>query len=172
MDKKKKKEFVADFHGLLEKAQGTFLVDYKGLNVEAMNRLRRDLRNVNAELRVVKNRFMKLASQNTDTALMKDTMHGPSAIAITYEDVVAPAKVLVDFAKDFKQLEIKSGQISGKLLDVANINRLAELPSREVLLAQALSAMQGVAGSFVRVLSGVPRKLLYVLKAIENTKQE
>ena len=172
MDRKKKEEFVADLRTLLEKAQGTFLVDYQGLNVEAMNRLRRELKNVSAELRVAKNRFMKLASQDTDTALMKDSMQGPSAIAITYDDVVAPAKVLVNFAKDFKQLEIKTGQISGRLLDVGTINRLAELPGKEVLLAQALSVMQGVAGSFVRVLSGVPGKLLNVLKAIEHQKQE
>ena len=172
MDREKKEEFVADLHGLLEKSQGTFLVDYQGLNVEAINRLRRELKNASAELRVAKNRFMKLASRETDTALLEESMRGPSAIAITYDDVIAPAKVLVDFSKDFKQLEIKSGQISGKLLDAGAITRLAALPGREILLAQALSAMQGVAGSFVRVLSGVPGKLLNVLKAIEKQKEE
>jgi large subunit ribosomal protein L10 len=172
MNRDDKKKFVADFHGRFEKAQGTFLMDYQGLNVETMNRLRKGLKEVGAEFQVVKNRLLKLACQGTDTALLKEQMKGPSAIAVTYEDVVGPAKVLVDFSKDFKQLEIKSGQIMGKAIDVEAIIRLADLPSKDVLLAQTLSAMQGVPTSLVRVLNGVLAKLLNVLKAIQQEKDE
>ncbi len=172
MERSRKEEFVADMKSRLEKAEATFLVDYQGLNVEAMSRLRRELREVGAELQVIKNRLLKLASEETDTASLQPHMEGPSALTVTYEDVVAPAKVLVNFAKDFEHLKIKAAQISGKVLDADAIKRLAELPSRDVLLAQALSAMQAVPGSFVRVLNGVLVKLLNVLKAIEQKKAE
>ncbi len=172
MDRQEKEKFVADLHTRLERAQGTFLVEYKGLDVKAMSRLRKELRNADVEFQVVKNRLLKRASQETDTALINDYMQGPTAIALTYEDLVAPAKVLVNFAKEFQQLKIKYGQISGKLLDVDAVKRLSELPGRDVLLAQTLSAMQAVSTSFVRVLNGIVAKLLNVLSAIQQEKEE
>jgi len=171
MERQEKKAFVEDLHSRLEKAQGTFLVDYKGLNVETLNRLRMELRGVNAQFQVVKNRLLKLACEDTDTSLLKEHMHGPSAIALSGEDLVGSAKILVNFAKDFEQLQLKVGQISGKFVDKDLIERLAALPGRDALLAQVLSAMQAVPASLVRVLSGVLTKLLYVLKAIEQQKE-
>ena len=172
MNREEKEKFVADLHDRLERAQGTFLVHYQGLNVEAINRLRSELRKIDTEFRVVKNRLLKLASQKTDTGLIKDQMQGPLAITLTYDDVVAPTKALINFAKDFGQLKIKVGQISGKVVDTDAIKRLAELPGRDVLLAQTLSVIQTVPESFVRVLSGVILKMLNVLKAIEQQKLE
>ena len=172
MNKEEKKDFVADLHTRLEKAEGTFIVDYKGLNVEAINRLRRELKKVDAEFQVIKNRLLKLASEETTTGLIQEHMQGPSAIALTYEDVVSPAKVLIEFAKDFQALKIKAGQISGKVVQTDGIRRLAELPGREVLLGRVLSVMLGVPSSFVRVLNGVVVKLLNVLTAIEAQKRE
>ena len=172
MDRQEKEKFVADLHTRLERAQGTFLVEYKGLDVKAMSRLRKELRNADVELQVIKNRLLKRASQETDTALIEDYMQGPTAIALTYEDLVAPAKVLVNFAKEFQQLKIKYGQISGKMLDVDAVKRLSELPGRDVLLAQTLSAMQAVPTSFVRVLNGIMTKLLNVLSAIQQEKEK
>ena len=171
MDRKEKSELVADFNGRLKKAEGTFLVEYKGLDVESMNRLRKELRKVNTEFQVVKNRLLRIASQKTDTAILDSYMQGPTAIAITYDELVGPAKVLVGFANDFKQFKVKNGQISGKIVDPAAIKRLAELPGKDVLLAQTLAAMQAVPGSLVRALSGVVGKLLNVLKAIESEKE-
>ena len=170
MDRENKEKFVADLHERLKKVQGTLLVGYQGLDVEATNRLRRELGKVKAEFQVVKNRLLKLASENTDTAVVKDYMRGPSAIALMYEDVVGPSKVLVDYAKEFKQLEIRRGQISGREIDVDGIRKLAVLPPRDVLLAQALSVMQAVPTAFVRVLNAVTVSLLNVLKAIEEQK--
>lgn len=172
MKKNEKEQFVADLKERLRGAKGTFLVDYQGLDVEKMNRLRGELRKAAIELQVVKNRLMRIASAETETEVLKDGMVGPSAIAITYDDVVAPAKALVDFAKDFKELKIKCGQISGKLMDEDGVRRLAALPGREALLAQVLSAMQGVPAGFVRVLSGTISQLLNVLKAVEQQKAE
>jgi large subunit ribosomal protein L10 len=172
MNREEKKDLVADFQNRFRKAKGTFLVDYQGLNVEAMSRLRKELRGVGTEFQVVKNRLLKLACQETETALLEDQMTGPSAVALTYDDVVGPAKVLADFSKEFKQLEIKIGQISGKAIDAEAIRRLAELPGRDVLLAQVLAAMQGVPASLVRALNGLIAKLPNVLKAIEEQKME
>ena len=172
MNKQEKEKFIGDLRGRFEKAYGTFLVDYQGLNVESMNRLRTELREAGAEFQVVKNRLLKLASQETETGLIVDHMQGPTAVAVTCEDVVGPAKVLVDFARASKQLEIKSGQISGRVVDTEAIKRLAELPGKDVLLAQVLSAMQAVPVSFVRVLNGLIGKLLNVLRAIEQQKGE
>ena len=156
--------------GRLQRAQATFLVAYKGLDVESMNRLRGELRKVDTELQVVKNRLLVLASQDTDTASIKDHFTGPCAIAITYDDIVAPAKVLVDISKDYKELDIKVGQMSGRPIGPDDIKRLAQLPGRDALLAQVLSAMQAVPTSLVRVLNGVAVQFLNVLKAIENKK--
>jgi large subunit ribosomal protein L10 len=172
MKKEQKEQFITDLHGRLERAQGTFLVHYQGLKVGDLNRLRAELRNTGAELQVVKNRLLKIASQGTGSETLKDHMKGPSAITLTSDDIIGPAKTLVDFAKEFGQLVITSGQISGKLVSAEDVSQLARLPGREVLLAQVLAAMQAVPAGFVRVLGGILSKLLYVLKAIEQQKQE
>ena len=172
MNREEKKEFVANLHARLEKAKGTFLVHYKGLNVEEMNRLRNELRTVDTEFQVVKNRLLKLASQETETEVIQEHMEGPSGIVLTYDDEIATAKVLVNFGKSFSPLGIRIGQISGKLVEPEGIKRLAELPGKDVLLAQALSVMQAVPTSFVRVLHGIVAELLYVLRAIEEKKED
>jgi large subunit ribosomal protein L10 len=171
MNKKEKEQFVSDLQGRLEKAQGAFLVDYQGLKVEDINKLRNQLRDTGAEFQVLKNRLLKLACQGTETEAIKDHMQGPTAITLAYDDIIAPAKTLVDFAKDFEHLKIKNGQISGKEINQAGVKQLANLPGREVLLSQVLSAMQAVPASFVRLLGGIISQLLYVLKAIEQQKE-
>ncbi|OQX65256.1 MAG: 50S ribosomal protein L10 [Desulfococcus sp. 4484_242] len=171
MNRDEKKQFIDDLHGRLEKAEGAFLVDYQGLNVAELNRLRGELRKANAEFEVVKNRLLKLASKGTGAETIVDHMRGPTAIALTYGDVVSPAKALVDFAKEVKKLKIKMGQISGKAIDEESIKSLAALPSRDVLLAQTLSVMQAVPTSFVRALSGVLTNLMNLLRAVREQKE-
>ncbi|MGD9161193.1 MAG: 50S ribosomal protein L10 [Desulfobacteraceae bacterium] len=172
MDKDTKKAFIDVMNERLKKAQATYVVDYQGLDVESMNKIRGELRKIDAEFYVVKNRLLKLASKDTDSESIVDQFTGPCAIAVTYDDVVAPAKVLVDLEKDLAELEIKVGQTSGKMMDVDGIKKLAKLPGREQLLAQVLSAMQAVPTSFVRVTNGVLGNFMNVLKAIETAKQE
>lgn len=167
----KKKEIVDELKQRLARAQVAILTDYKGLNVAAINDLRRKLREENIEFQVVKNTLLLRAAEGTDTALMKDQFTGPSAIALSYEDPVAPAKVLTQFAKDNKALEIKAGVMSGKFLDFTDLKALAELPSREVLLGQLVGVLNNVPTSFVRVLAEVPRQMLNVLNAIKDQKE-
>lgn len=172
MDRREKEVFVADMKARLQRAKATFLVDYQGLHVEAMNRLRKELREIGTEFQVVKNRLMQLACQDTETESLKDHFEGPCALAISYDDIMAPAKLLVDFSKDNEKLDIKVGQMSGKRIDLDAIKRLSELPGRDELLSQMLSAMKEVPTSLVRALNGVLVNLLNVLKAIEVTKED
>lgn len=154
------------------KAEIVIVTDYKGLDVVTINDLRRKLRAENVEYRVVKNSLLVRASEGTDAGLIKDFFKGPSAVALSYDDPVAPAKVLMDFAKSNDKLEIKAGAMNGKMLDVNAIKALSSLPSREVLLGQLLSAMNAVPTSLVRALSDMPRQLLNVLNAIKEQKEE
>ena len=172
MERSEKEAFVSDMKNRLKKAQATFVVDYKGLDVETINRLRGELRKIGTEFRVVKNRLLKLACQETETGSIEEHFQGPCALAITYDDVVEPAKVLTGFEKEFESLSIKIGQMSGKPMDALAIKRLAELPGRDQLLAQLLSTMQGVPSSFVRVLNGVMFNFINVLNAIGSAKEE
>ena len=171
MDKQTKERLVGDFRVRLKKSVGIFLVDYKGLNVEAMSKLRRELAKVGTELHVVKNRLLKRSSEDLDTMLLRDFMEGPTAIALTYEDQIGPAKVLVDFAEKYDQLKIKSGLMSGKLVSVEATKRLAKLPGKDELLAQTLRAIQSAPASLVRVLNAPVMGLLNVLGAIEQQKR-
>jgi len=166
-----KEKIVADLHDNLKKSKVVILTDYKGLDVSAISKLRRKLREVDVEYKVVKNTLIARASEDTDAALIKDYFKGPSALALSYDDPVAPAKVLVDFAKENDKLEIQVGVMEGKVIDLNKIKALSSLPSREVLLGQLLSVMNGVPTAFVRVLNGVPVNLLNVMQAIRDQKE-
>ena len=166
-----KQQITEDLHDRFARSAIIVLTDYKGLDVISINDLRRKLRESNIEYQVVKNTLLVRAAENTDIALIKDHFKGPSAVAISYDDPVAPAKVLTQFAKDNKKLEIKVGVLNGKVLDVQAIKALATLPSREVMLAQVLSTLNAVPTSFVRVMAEIPRSLLNVLTAIKDQKE-
>lgn len=166
-----KQQITEDLHDRFARSAIIVVTDYNGLDVASINDLRRKLREADIEYQVVKNTLLVRAAEDTEAALIKDYFKGPSAVAISYEDPVAPAKVLTQFAKDNNKLEIKVGVLNGKVLDAQSIKALASLPSREVLLAQLLSTLNAVPTSFVRVLAEVPRSLLNVLTAIKDQKE-
>ncbi len=166
-----KQQIAENLHERFARSAIIVLTDYKGLDVAAMNDLRRKLREANIEYQVVKNTLLVRASEDTEVAAIKDYFKGPSAVALSYDDPVAPAKVLTQFANDNEKLEIKVGVLTGKVLDVQAIKALATLPSREVLLAQFLSALNAVPTSFVRALAEIPRSLVNVLTAIKDQKE-
>lgn len=171
MDRRTKEKVIAELHDKLGDVKLAVLTNYSGLNVEKITALRNALRKSDTELRVVKNTLLEIASKDTDVAVLKDYLKGPLAIALNSGDVVEPAKVLADFAKKNSELELVAGVLEGKVLSVAQINALAELPSREVLLAKLLSVMIGVQTSLVNVLSAVPRGLVQVLEAYRVKKE-
>lgn len=166
-----KKKIVDELKDKFSKSKVVIVTDYKGLDVTTINSLRRELRESQVEYRVVKNTLLIRAAENTDLAMIKDNFKGPSAIAISYEDPVAPAKVLTDFAKDHEQLDIKAAVMEGRALDLAAIKALSKLPSREEIVGQLLFVMTGVPTGLVRALSDIPRRLLNVLGAVKNQKE-
>jgi large subunit ribosomal protein L10 len=166
-----KQKITEDLHERFSKSAIVVVTDYKGLDVSSMNDLRRKLREEDIEFQVAKNTLLMRAAKDTEVALIQDYFKGPSAVALSYKDPVAPAKVLTQFAKDNQKLEIKGGVLKDKVLDVDAIKALAKLPSREVLLGQLLSVLNEVPSSFVRTIAEIPRSLLNVLTAIRDQKE-
>ena len=171
MKLEEKQKITEDLHERFSKSAIVVVTDYKGLDVSAMNDLRRKLREEDIEFQVAKNTLLMRAAKDTEVALIQDYFKGPSAVALSYKDPVAPAKILAQFAKDNKKLEIKGGVLKDKVLDVDAIKALAKLPSREVLLGQLLSVINEVPSSFVRTIAEIPRSLLNVLTAIRDQKE-
>lgn len=170
MNRKLKEQVVSDLHGRFQKAKVAILTDYLGLNVEEMNRLRRELRDEAVEYMVVKNTIVKLAAKSTGLELLDTYFSGPTAVAISYQDPVSIAKVLIKFMKDYPKLEIKAGVLDGKVMTADDIELLAQTPNREVLLAQILSLFTSSQTGLVGVLSGILLKFTYVLEAIKKRK--
>ncbi len=166
-----KQKITEDLHERFSKSAIVVVTDYKGLDVSSMNDLRCKLREEDVEFQVAKNTLLVWAAKDTEVALIQDHFKGPSAVALSYKDPVAPAKILTQFAKDNPKLEIKGGVLKDKVLDIDAIKALAKLPSREVLLGQFLAALNAVPSSFVRTIAEIPRNLLNVLTAIRDQKE-
>lgn len=172
MDRNEKKEVVAELHGKLKDAKLAVLANYSGMSVAKITALRNELRKSGTEFRVIKNTLLRIASQETRYSGMEEHLKGPLAIALNFGDVVEPTKVLVDYAKKNAELEIKFGVLEGKYLTKAQIDALADLPGREVLLAKLLSVLVGAQTGLVNVLSGVPRGLVQALNGYRMKKEK
>ena len=170
MNRTEKEQIVQELAQRLTDTQATFLADYRGINVEQATQLRRELTQVGVEYRVVKNKLLKLAAQGTPSEGLQAYCTGPTAIALSGADPVAPAKILSKFAKEIDAFELKAGVLSGKLMTVSEISALAALPSREELLAKALSSMNAPLTNFVGTMAAMPRSLVQVLNAIGQNK--
>lgn len=166
-----KQNVVEDLHERFARSKIVIVTDYKGLNVAAISDLRGKLKAAGIEYSVVKNSLLVRASEETGVACLADFFKGPSAVAISYDDPVAPAKVLTEFAKGNDKFDVKAGAMDGKLLDLDQLKALSSLPSREELLGQLLATMNAVPTNFVRVLYNVPSGLLNVLQAIKDKKE-
>lgn len=172
MKKTVKQEQVTLMLEKLKRAKAVFLADFRGMNVEKATTLRNELRAASVEYKVFKNTLLDIAAKDTDIAALTQNLAGPTAVAISYDDPVGAAKVLSKFAKDSKGVfNLKAGVLSGTLLDVAQIQALADLPSREVLIAKMLGSMQAPATNFVGVLAAIPASLVRALDAIRVQKE-
>ena len=172
MNRDEKVTIVEELNGKFAKATLAIVTDYQGMPVSVLEGLRRELKKNNAEIRVAKNTLLRRAVAGTSFESIVDSCTGTTAVTVSYEDPVAPAKVVADFAKANPQLAIRAACMDGKALSVADIIALAKLPSKEILLGQLLSVMNGVPTGFVRVLNGVPCKLLYALNAVGSQKAQ
>ncbi|SMC28198.1 LSU ribosomal protein L10P [Desulfacinum hydrothermale DSM 13146] len=172
MDKAKKEQLVAELHEKLQRASAAVLTDFKGLTVAEITALRDNLAEQGVEYRVVKNTLMRIAAKGTTAEVVEPLLTGTNAVAISYEDPSALAKALKNFAKETDKFQIKGGVLGSNPLSPQDVEALAELPSREEMLATFLGTLNAVPTGLVRVLSGVPRAFVGVLAAIEREKEQ
>ena len=166
-----KKEVVKEISERIKSAKAIVLADYRGLTVEQDTELRSALRKAGIDYRVVKNTLTRFAAKENDLDGLDPYLNGPTAMAISSTDPVAPAKVLSDFAKKYDKLELKAGVVEGRIIDISGIKALAELPPKEVLIARALGGIKSPLSGLVNVLNGNVRGLVVALNAIAEKKQ-
>ena len=154
-----KAEQVAVVQEKLQKAQSVVVFDYRGLTVAQVTELRAEMRKQGVEYLVLKNAIVEraAAADGVDEQFLS-YLKGPSAFAFSYEDAVAPAKILKDSVKKYKKCEIKGGLINGVVSDAAAMNTLADLPSREVLIARLLGSMMSPISGLAIALDQVAKK--------------
>lgn len=150
-----KQPIVEEIAEQVKEAQSVVLVDYRGLTVDQDTRLRKELRDAGVIYKVYKNSMMRRAFEGTDLASLDEYLAGPSAIAISTTDATAPARVLAKFAKEAQALELKAGVVEGTFYDVAGINEVAKVPSREELLSKLLGSIQSPITNFARVVKQI-----------------
>lgn len=156
-----KKAVVTEIAEKMKTASAVLVVDYRGLKVEQATELRKQLREAGVDFKVYKNTMARRAAEETGFEALVPHLKGPNAIAFSEEDVIAPAKVLHNFAKENEDLVIKAGVIEGEEVTVEEIQALAELPSRDGLLSMLLS-----------VLEAPMRNVALAAKAVADKKAE
>ena len=162
------KEIIAKKAAIVDEVADKFtnsvsnvVVDYRGLTVEEVTDLRKQLREAGVEMRVIKNTYLKRAVAKAEIEGLDDVFAGPTAVCFSEEDVTATARILVKFAEDHENLEIKGGMIEGKVSSLDEINALSKLPDREGLLSMLLSVLQAPVRNFA-----------YAVKAVADSKDE
>ncbi|MFC3040934.1 50S ribosomal protein L10 [Virgibacillus xinjiangensis] len=156
-----KKQVVEEITEKFQKSQTSVLVDYRGLDVAEVTQLRKELRDAGIDFKVYKNTMTRRAVESAELTELNDLLTGPNALAFSNDDVVAPAKILNNFAKDHDALEIKGGVIEGKVATVDQLKELAELPNYEGMVSMLLSVLQAPVRNFA-----------YAAKAVSEQKEE
>jgi len=165
LQKNEKQEVIDELREKFSRAKTAVITGYSGINVEQITELRSKLRQSKVEYRVVKNTLARKAAEGTSLAPLIDHFVGPVGIALGYDDVVAPAKVLADFSKTQPKLVLKVGVLDGKLLKQADIKALASLPSLDALRGKIVGLLQAPASRIARVLQAPGGQVARVIKA-------
>ena len=163
MPTQEKVETVEDLKTRLDGVKTVVLTEYRGLTVRQLSELRKQLRAVSAEYKVVKNRLARLAGTGAGLAELAPHLKGPTGMVISKNDPVAVSKALHTFARTNQALAIKAGYIEGRMLQAAELKALSELPSKEALRSQLVGAIQGPLAQIVGLLTSVQREIAYVL---------
>lgn len=161
---------VAEIAESLRGAQSVVLAEFKGLTVKQSQRLRRDLLKEGVTFHVVKNTLLGKAAAEVGISGLEPFLTGPTALAVSREDLVAPAKVLAGFQRTNKELQIKGGILTGLVIDAAQVRDLADLPPRDVLLAKVAGGMQAPLYAMASVLVAPLRNLAYGLDALARQR--
>lgn len=165
-----KKVVVNEIQESLKGAKSIVLADYRGLTVEQDTELRKALRDAGLSYKVVKNTLTKIAVDKLGLSDLDPFLKGPTAMAYSNEDEILTAKVMSKYASKFEKLNIKAGIVEGKLVDVNGVKALADLPSREELIAKMLGGFNAPVTGFVNVLNANIRGLVVALNAIAEKK--
>ena len=176
MNRTDKVELAGELKEKFSKAQVAIFADYKGLSATQADDLRRQLRTHKVEVKVLKNNVARLLTKDgamgAEAKQVMDSLVGPTLVAFAYGDPAQAAKIVHAFTKTNEALKLKDSLMGTKRVDAADVEQLASLPSREVMLAILLGTMNAPARSFVSVLAAVPRGLVTVLSAIEKKKSD
>lgn len=172
LSRAEKVAMVEELNQKLKKAKAVILTDFKGLKVGEINELRYKLRESAIEYKVIKNTIIRLAAKDTPLENLTEKICAPNALAISYKDPITLAKKLVEFKKKSALFNIKSGFLEGQILQSKQIEELARLPNREILLAQLLATMSAGPRQFVGLLYNIIAKLFYLLEEINRQKQD
>jgi len=162
---------VAEVRDKLAASNSVIVSEYRGLTVGALAKLRRTLRPLGAEYKVYKNSLVKIAARDGAMAPVEPMVGGPVAITFVTGEVSAVAKAMREFAKENEALKLKGGVVDGKAVDVKGLRALADLPSRDVMLAKLAGLLKAPMANTAYMLSALPRKAAYGLKAPVEQKQ-
>jgi len=171
LNRDQKTDVISELNETFSKAKFAVVADYRGLKVTELEKLRKDLRQNDAQIQVAKNTLLRLAVKGTAYEGLSDSFSGTTAVAIGFKEPVGPSKAITSFATEFKAFSIRCAALEGSMLTADDVVALSKLPSREELLAKLLGTMAAVPTGFVRVLSAVPQKLLYAISAIKEQKE-
>ena len=165
---------VADMKEKLQSAKGAVLVGFTGFTVAEVTKLRRKFLAGNVEYKVIKNTLTRIAANELGITDLDDALQGPNGLAVSKEDAVAPAAALKEFLKETKSeaITVKVGIADGQVIDAEAVNALANLPSREELLAKIVGSMQAPISGMVNVLQGNIRNAVYAFEAVRTKKAE
>jgi len=172
MNRTDKQTFVEDFRAKVQGAPVLYLTDFSGLDVRSMTLLRRQIRDSGGEYLVVKNRLVKLAVADLDIPDISEALLGPTGVVLGYGGVVEPAKVVSDFAKEHDDKPVfKLGILANKVVTADEIERLAQLPPREQLLAELAGALEATMSAFAGALEGKLQEMSGLLDALKEQKE-
>ncbi len=172
MKREAKEGFVAGFRTKIEESTVMYLTDFSGLDVAAMTELRDKIRDSGAEFMVVKNRLAKRALSGLEIPDLSEFLKGPTGVVVSTADAVEPARAVTDFAKSHDERPVfKVGVLDGSLVESGEIKRIASLPPREQLLAEAAGAFQAPLSAFVGVLEALTREMAGLLEALKESKE-
>lgn len=171
LNRQDKAAVIEEIRGAVANTASIVIAEYRGLTVEAVTKLRANAREQGVQLRVVKNTLVRRAVEGTPYADLADQFVGPLVYGFA-ADPVAPARVLVKFAKENDKLVIKGGAMPGQVMDVAAIEQLATMPSRDELLAKLMATMNEPIAKFVRTLNEVPARFVRTVAAYRDAQEK
>ena len=166
LTKEQKKEIIGDITDKIERQKSLVITDFRGLKVGELEELRNQLREIGVDFKAVKKTLIKIASEKAKKEIDTSQFDSSTALAFSYEDEIAPIKVIYKFAKNHENLKILGGMMDGKLLTIEEVEELAKLLSRDELLAKLVGSIKAPINGLANVLQGNTRDFVGLLSAI------